>query len=375
MGVVKDVFVCHAALDQSTVRAHLKHDLGASYADRCFFAPDTLAPGVLWEDFIGAQIDGCREFRLYWSPAAAQSQWVHKECLRIRARLEAGAVQFVGLRLGAVPSPTDFPRHHFALLDYHAKAHPFPFLSKPFFALLGLMVGLVVPAIAALASRGPMALAWWTVVFVNLAHLVWAGHHIPHAANRTGVDKAASDVRNFKDWLREITWDRPMTGDMPGRWTSTPLGGEVVSVLYWLWPAGVFLMTEGRITSLPLFLALMTLVAAATPFLVAACSNYPVFGNIYPAFYALFFGAVLALGSMAVGMPGHTAVTEAIRTPFSVRLVVMAVIAAVLVYGVGTLRESTDREVLAAEARYFVLTILIFSGWGTALTTLWIPYG
>lgn len=71
-------FVSYASVNERRVRALLGvRDPG--FLDECFFAPRTLNVGDPFPQDIEQAIAGCEAFHLFWSEAAAKSEWVARE--------------------------------------------------------------------------------------------------------------------------------------------------------------------------------------------------------------------------------------------------------------------------------------------------------
>jgi len=72
------VFVCYAHADERLVRPLLRVK-GRPFYERCFFAPDSLDPGDVFPAHIERALADCETFHLFWSRAAAASDWVRRE--------------------------------------------------------------------------------------------------------------------------------------------------------------------------------------------------------------------------------------------------------------------------------------------------------
>ena len=71
-------FISYASVNERRVRALLGvRDPG--FPDECFFAPLTLEIGDPFPENIERAIAGCEVFHLFWSEAAAKSEWVARE--------------------------------------------------------------------------------------------------------------------------------------------------------------------------------------------------------------------------------------------------------------------------------------------------------
>lgn len=373
MAELRPIFVAYATEDEHIVRAHLEQEMGVGYRDRTFFARLAIPSGAEWKTILAEQLSQCDEFWVYWSPAASRSEWVPWECEEILPRVKNGSCKLCALRINTNSTPPALGDYNFRLLDHYLRRHPIPWFGTTSAFWLGGVVALLVPPVGALiASSGVISLAWWTVLFANVIHLIWAGHHIPHAAEATGASMSVTDMRNFRWWLRRIEWDRPMTDELPDRRVSHPMAGELGAACYWIWPAAAWLSVNGTVGSVPGLLGLTTL-AAVGPFVVAYLSNYPVAGNLYPLAYVLFFGTVLAAVVASATQPNSDLVAQVLDMGLTPRVLIVVAVGVILSLGVIFVRETIEPVKSRSEARFFFGTIAVFVLWAFYLFVVALP--